>query len=372
MKVLAALASDDWEALDEVRARYEVSSDDVIRLARAGLVITDADEGALADFRMREEATVATEWNKYALLYHSLAKWRGVSVTIPGDGEDELLRKLLTERDDRYRFFIERNGKPPLHFHEIKNPIRRRELPLIRRDGEFYRVLTSRRTVREFDQSTPVLEDDFSSLLYYVWGCHGYLPLFEDVVGLKKTSPSGGDLHPIEVYPVVSNVEGLETGIYHYNVERHSVDLVRQLAPDAVESCAQRFVAGQTYFSSAHVLFVMTARFGRNYWKYRGHPRAYGVLLMDAAHLSQTFYLVATELGLGPFVTAAINGSDIEEDLGLDGVSEGAIAICGCGVPARGTRSLEAEVLDLSPEYLPYTPRVTDIRAGRDSDGKRP
>jgi nitroreductase len=93
---------------------------------------------------------------------------------------------------------------------------------------------------------------------------------------------------------------------------------------------------------------------------------------MDAAHLSQTFYLVATELGLGPFVTAAINGSDIEEDLGLDGVSEGAIAICGCGVPARGTRSLEAEVLDLSPEYLPYTPRVTDIRAGRDSDGKRP
>jgi nitroreductase len=70
---------------------------------------------------------------------------------------------------------------------------------------------------------------------------------------------------------------------------------------------------------------------------------------MDAAHLSQTFYLVCADLGLGAFVTAAINGANIEERLGLDGFGEGALAVCGCGVPAGGASPLE-------PEFLPYIP----------------
>jgi nitroreductase len=88
---------------------------------------------------------------------------------------------------------------------------------------------------------------------------------------------------------------------------------------------------------------VLVSRFARSFWKYRKHERAYGVLLMDAAHLSQTFYLVAAELGLGAFVTAAINGADAEERLGLDGFSEGALALLGCGRP--GERS------ELDPEF---------------------
>ena len=83
-------------------------------------------------------------------------------------------------------------------------------------------------------------------------------------------------------------------------------------------------MSGQDYFGAAHVSFVLAARFYRNHWKYRRHPRAYAGILMDAAHLSQTLYLVAAELGLGAYMTIAINGRDIEERLGLDGVEAGA------------------------------------------------
>ena len=56
---------------------------------------------------------------------------------------------------------------------------------------------------------------------------------------------------------------------------------------------------------------IHVARFDRNFWKYAQHRKAYKAVLMDSAHLSQTFYLTAAHLGLGAFYTAAINDADI-------------------------------------------------------------
>ena len=60
-----------------------------------------------------------------------------------------------------------------------------------------------------------------------------------------------------------------------------------------------------------------------------------GAIMMDAGHLSQTFYLLAAEAGLPAFVTAAVNEIDITAALGLDPIRDGVIAVCGCG-PASG------------------------------------
>ncbi|MEM7587806.1 MAG: SagB family peptide dehydrogenase [Acidobacteriota bacterium] len=148
---------------------------------------------------------------------------------------------------------------------------------------------------------------------------------------MKKTSPSGGGLHPIEIYPLVLNAEGLTPGLYHYSLERHAFDQLEALDVHAARDLANELTAGQRYTRNAGVLFLMTARFFRNFWKYRRHDKAYSVLQMDAAHLSQTLYLVCAELGLGAFFTAAVNGRNIEQRLGLDGFQEGALAVCGCG-----------------------------------------
>lgn len=153
-------------------------------------------------------------------------------------------------------------------------------------------------------------------------------------------------MHPIEAYPIVSNVRGVEPGIYHYDGRRHLLELLSPLDADEAPRTVTRFLAGQDYFGDAHVSIVLTARFLRSHWKYRRHQKAYVGILMDAAHLSQTLYLVATDLGLGAFVTVAINGREIEERLGLDGIEEGAIAVCGCGVRAPGDSPLELRFSD--------------------------
>jgi SagB-type dehydrogenase family enzyme len=204
--------------------------------------------------------------------------------------------------------FIKVFGKPPHHFHKIAKSLDTYALPLVRCQDGLYELLLSRKTARVFDPNAPLAIEDLSTILYYVFGCQGYCRVGKEFVGLKKTSPSGGDLHPIEVYPLIVNVAGLRSGTYHYEVEHHSLQLMEEMTQREATTTAALFTAGQRYFGSASVLFVMTARFYRNFWKYRRNGKTYSVVLMDAAHLSQTFYLVCTQLRLGAFITAAING----------------------------------------------------------------
>jgi SagB-type dehydrogenase family enzyme len=81
----------------------------------------------------------------------------------------------------------------------------------------------------------------------------------------------------------------------------------------------------------------MTAVFTRTLWKY-AFEVAYRVLWLDAGHLCQTFDLLATSRGLGPFQTAAIQDSFIEKLIGLDGVKEFPLYLCGAGMPERRHR----------------------------------
>ncbi len=116
----------------------------------------------------------------------------------------------------------------PPHFHTVPHTSKTCELPVITRDDGVFRTLARRKTTRIFEAQSPMSIEELSIVLYYVWGCHGYWPVYEDIVGLKKTSPSGGDLHPTEVYPLITNVSGLDPGMYHYNVEKHRLQRLSQ------------------------------------------------------------------------------------------------------------------------------------------------
>lgn len=198
-------------------------------------------------------------------------------------------------------------------------------------EGEFLQVLMARQTQRKFSpQSLPL--GSVSDLLFYTWGVTGYV--HSDLLGRlpHKTSPSAGARHPVEVYLAALRVDGLAPGLYHYNGQRHCLE---QLRCGHMEKKAAEYCAGQAYVRSAAALFLMTAVFPRAMWKYR-FPRAYRTVLLDAGHLCQTFYLVATWLGLAPFCTAALKDSLIEKDLGLDGISESVLYVAGVGVPRAG------------------------------------
>jgi SagB-type dehydrogenase family enzyme len=197
----------------------------------------------------------------------------------------------------------------------------------------FFETLHARRTHREFARGKVSLEN-VSKLLRTTWGVQGY---FEKNVFGKlpyKTSPSGGSRHPGEVYLMALRVDGLERGIYHYQAKDHRL---ARLPAKVSPRTATAYCADQSYFSGAAALFIMTAVFARTMWKY-GRARAYRVVLLETGHLCQTFCLTATRLGLAPFCTAALKDSLIENDLGLDGISESVLYVAGVGLVAGRPR----------------------------------
>ncbi len=342
-ELLSKLPSDRWTNVEELSPQEQ---ERVAKLAEQGLVLSTEDNPLLAELRRKDERLASGPWNIYAALFHSLTTWRDVDLR----GRVADPEELPLQADAAVAAFVERYGKPPPHFHRIESADGAVELPVSGREDGLFAALRRRKTTRAFDPVAPLSMEELGVVCGEVFGCHGLIEIGEGVTALKKTSPSGGSLHPIEAYVLVRNVEGVDPGLYHYRTEDHALEPLESFTADEAERLAAEFVCGQTYFANAGALFVLVARFDRIFWKYRKHQRAYGVLLLDAGHLSQTLYLVCAELGLGAYVTAAINGANIGERLGLDEFAEGAIAVCGCGKPAREPSALE-------PEFVPYVPR---------------
>jgi putative peptide maturation dehydrogenase len=336
-----SIPADEWIDLSD---QAEV----VRSLAERGILVTDDEGEPFAALRARDENVSAVGWNAYAALYHFFTRWSDVDLR---EGTDDPHGELPPITADAVDAFLEVRGVPPPAFHAIERPVAVRKLPPATRAGGLYEALANRRTTRAFDLDEPVTVEELATLLHHVFGCHGYSETRPELVTLKRTSPSGGGLHPVEAYPLVSNVAGLEPGLYHYRSRDHALELIEPLSARDARALATQIVVGQTYFGSAHVLFLLTARFARNHWKYRNHQKAYAVMLMDVGHLSQTLYLVSTELGLGAFVTAAANTALIDERLGLDGCAEGALAVAGCGRPA-------AERSAFDPVFEPFEAHV--------------
>lgn len=192
--------------------------------------------------------------------------------------------------------------------------------------AKFLDVLLRRRSVRSF-AAAPLDARDLSTLLFYVWGATSVQRNEFGDVFLRKTSPAGGSLHGTEVYPILMDVEGFEPGLYHYSVRRHGLVLLSREDPRPWigEACG-----GQQWVAEAGVVFLMTLNAKRLAWKY-GFSRAFRAALLDAGHLGQTFALVATWLGLGPFTTAALRDTIFEERLGLDYMAEPILMLNGAG-----------------------------------------
>jgi SagB-type dehydrogenase family enzyme len=193
----------------------------------------------------------------------------------------------------------------------------------------FFETLYARRTHRNFARGKVSLEN-VSQLLQTTWGVQGYFQTEAFGSLPYKTSPSGGARHPGEVYLMALRVDGLESGMYHYQVKDNRL---ARLSSRVSPRMASAYCADQPYFAGAAALFIMTAVFARTMWKY-GRARAYRVVLLEAGHLCQTFCLTATRLGLAPFSTAALKDSLIEIDLGLDGISESVLYVAGVGLVA--------------------------------------
>lgn len=355
IRILRHVPGDGWMDQRALERRLGVSRKLVESMKEKGLVVSSSRKKSLQILRQREETLADQAWNPYSALYHFATKWKDVRTGASWPMESDAFQRARLYADSAVERISTRFGPPPPPFYSAPRARGRIRLEKSTWEGETVRLLRQRRTSRNFDGRRSISKEQLETLLESTFGCYGYQTTANgSITWLKKTSPSGGALHPTEAYPLVLNVRGIAPGLYHYRVQDHSLDLLEPLAPRRARDLASCFTAGQDYARRAGVLFVMASRFYRNFWKYRRHAKSYKVLLMDVAHLSQTFYLVSAALGLGAFFTAAINGANAEERLGLDPYQQGVLAICGCGVVKdRGP------TLDFDP--IPYVPGRTRI-----------
>jgi SagB-type dehydrogenase family enzyme len=161
-------------------------------------------------------------------------------------------------------------------------------------DAPFTSVLEKRRSVSGFE---PLAIEQLGEFLYRTCRVTGEFDgnAYTDKY-IVKVYPSGGSLHPLELYVAISACPGLEPALYRYDALRHSLTMIQTMNPDvqALFDYAKQSAGG--LHSNPPTLFIMAARFRRTAWKYQSI--AYRVMLMEVGGLFQTMYLVATAMGL--------------------------------------------------------------------------
>lgn len=190
-----------------------------------------------------------------------------------------------------------------------------------------------RRTVRNFTGGSITLEQ-LSALLLYSYGITGQftytLPMRKPEIQYLRAAPSAGGLYPIEIYPVVLRVDGIEPGIYHYQVKEHALALMK--AGDYTE-IVPPLLSGQAFTSKCAVIFLLTAIFQRTTRKYG--ERGYRFVMLDAGHIGQNMYLSSVGLGLGCLAIGGFYDREIEELLEIDGVEESPVYSLCVGIPSE-------------------------------------
>ena len=273
------------------------------------------------------------DWWSPAALYHFSSRWDGVLARDDVPDSAESAAQAFARSQRQLAEHAELKGPPPEHRVRHGNEAEAFDLPQAD-EAPLDALLRARETHRLYRTDRPLPLEQAASLLRRSFGVLGEAPVGGGLTAVRKSAPSGGGMHPVEAYLLAVDVQQLRPGWYHYRGDQHRLAPMRYLDTAEARERVAIYTAGQRYFASAPMIVALGLRFPRHHWKYPQHAKALRVMLLEAGHLGQTFYLSATEQGLGAFFTCAINEGDLDRDLGFDGLSQGCIALLGAGWPS--------------------------------------
>ncbi len=198
------------------------------------------------------------------------------------------------------------------------------------------KLLRERHSTRSFDDQQPITLGELSR----------FLDGTARVVARSKSSaenggpvveyaarpyPAGGAAYELELYLAVHQCDGLARGFYHYDAGGHALMPIDARTPEL-----EALLAGAKYAMGApaepQVLITIAARFGRVSWKYSSV--AYSLILKDVGVLTQTLYVMATDMGLGGCAIGLTNIDLFAKMTGIEFHVEGPVGQFAIG---RGT-----------------------------------
>jgi len=184
----------------------------------------------------------------------------------------------------------------------------------------FEEALRKRRSVRTYSKEALNL-DEISQLLFSAQGITATY-----YSQRLRTAPSAGALYPFEIYLIVNWGEKIKPGIYHYLVEDHSLELLKE---GDFRQRIKNAALGQEPGAEASVVFILTAVFERTTRKYG--ERGYRYISIEAGHIGQNILLQATSLGLGAVPIGAFFDEEVNRLLGLNGKQQSTIYLISVG-----------------------------------------
>ena len=216
--------------------------------------------------------------------------------------------------------YLDWDNKPNIYKHYLDN--KKIELPFSKefKTLTFDECIRKRKSVRQFSDKSLSLQN----LGYLLWSSTGIQRIEK---GYEfRNAPSAGALYPIETYVFARKVNNLEVGLYHYNIKLH---MLEELKLGDFSAFLAKACLGQIMLSSAGVVFIWSAIFGRSKWKYK--QRAYRYIYLDCGHIAQNLALSASSLGLGSCQIGAFYDDEINNFIELDGKEESVIYLSAIG-----------------------------------------
>ena len=171
-------------------------------------------------------------------------------------------------------------------------------------------LIGQRRTVRNYVEQAISPEE----LSFLLWATQGITDV-RGAYATVRTVPSAGARHAFETYVLVSQVDGIEPGLYRWIASLNQL-VPLSLARDVAEHLT-RASMNQEQVARSAVTFLWVAV--RERMAYRYGERGYRYLLLDAGHVCQNLYLAAQPIGCGVCAIAAYDDEQMNSALDLDG-----------------------------------------------------
>jgi SagB-type dehydrogenase family enzyme len=178
--------------------------------------------------------------------------------------------------------------------------------PILRSKMSLEQSIDKRRSVRRF-KNDPLTLEQISQLLWSAQGTTG--------TGGRRATPSAGATYPLEIFIVIGNngVRTLAAGIYHYDVDNHSLSLHQR--GDFQQKLADTAL-GQSFIARCPVDMVVCAIHPRTAYRY-GH-RGERYVHMEVGHVGENVALQAVALGLGTVMVGAFEDEEVRKALDLE------------------------------------------------------
>jgi SagB-type dehydrogenase family enzyme len=172
-------------------------------------------------------------------------------------------------------------------------------------------LLQNRRSLRKYS-AEPICLEHLALMLWASQGITGQAGRY-----LFRTTPSAGALYPVETYISVHSIQGLDPGLYHFDVEYFALDrLTEEDMAETVASCC----LDQKFMAQAPVVFLWTGIFRRAMSKYGDRGMRY--ILLDAGHICQNVMIAAEAVGCGGCPVGAFYDKELNKLLQIDGEEE--------------------------------------------------